>query len=199
MNAPRIRTLPFALVLLTALLLACASTGPPFYWNAFTPTYSNFKRHFDERGEDLDAIEGIWSPQPTQELQSPGLVLGDFVIVRDSSYEAYEFVGVRKRLGIIISQRGPSVVPLEDRPPGVNVTEVEFKTKGEVFITLRRVEGAPGVYEYTDAAVLRGEKCLDEPCHGVYVITAEGILLRQRFAIDVYQQEPGWVRRYPLP
>jgi hypothetical protein len=180
-------------VLLTALLLACASTGPPSYWTAFTPSYYNFQRHFDERGEDLDPIEGIWSPQPAEEGLSREFAPGDLAIVRDSSYEAYEFVGVRKRFSSAISHRGPY------RAPGLNVTEIELGYKGEIFIALRRVEGTSGVYEYTDAAVLRGEKCPDEPRHGVYVITADGELYQQRSADEVYEPAHGWIRKCPPP
>lgn len=84
MHVPRIRTtVPFGLVPLTALLFACASTRPQRYWIEFEPTYSNFKQHFDERGQDLDPIEGIWSRRGTM-----------LAIVRDSTFDGYDYVGV---------------------------------------------------------------------------------------------------------
>jgi hypothetical protein len=189
MNAPRIRTLRVWLVLLAALLLACASTGPPRVWTEFPATYSAFLHYFDRRGEDLDPIEGIWSQDR---------LWTEFAIVRDSTFEGYDYVGVRFHspgTGGLIIVRGVS-----DEYPDSSIADtvrIQDRPKGVIFIALRCVEGVPGVYEYTDGKVLRGEKCSDEPCHGVYVITADGRLIRQRFAIEVYQPGDGWTRKYP--
>jgi hypothetical protein len=183
MNAPRMRTL-LGLVLLAALLLACASTGPPRVWTDFPATYSNFRRYLDQRGEDLDPIEGVWSPKPTPENPLFASVPQDLVIIRDSSYEGYEYVGVL----VSESQGVPAMVAGN-----------QARVRGTIWIALRPLESKSGVYQYVDAAVLRGEKCYDYPCHGICVITEEGELVQARDVDGIYWPRPRRIRRYPPP
>ncbi|MGD2216242.1 MAG: hypothetical protein PVJ64_05780 [Gemmatimonadales bacterium] len=84
--------IPAAQILAGLALLACASSGPAIYWSAFAATEANFQRHFDEAGQDLDPIEGIWSPETWSR--------GQFAIVRHSGYPDYDYIAVR------ILQRG---------------------------------------------------------------------------------------------
>lgn len=193
MNAPRIRTVPFAPVLVTTLLLACASTGPPQYWTGFYPTYSNFERHFDERSQDLDPIEGIWASQDTRTAKADS-----FIIIRDSSYADYDFVGVRlPQVLPVTGQRVQTDKPLG--PVAIVFSSSSARSKAELFVALRRSAGDEHVYEYTDAAVLRGEDCADETCLGVYFIAADGRLHRQRAADEDHSSGCGWTKRYPPP
>lgn len=85
MNASRIETRSYCIVLLAALMVsACVSSGQRF-WTEFAPTFANFERHFAERGQDLDPIEGIWRGKRTGH---------EFVIVGDTRFEGYEYVGL---------------------------------------------------------------------------------------------------------
>lgn len=190
MLAPRVLT---ALCLLLALgLLACASTGPPRVWGEFSPTYANFERHFDARAQDLDPIEGIWGSRDTRTA-----LADSFVIVRDSSFAGYDFVGVNvagtQRLPFTVQRTGASA----GRDPVSRPPSRSPEGKGELMIALRRSAGDDRTYEYTDVAVLRGESCRDAPCHGVYFIAADGSLHRQRFAGEDHSSGCGWARRYP--
>jgi hypothetical protein len=191
MIAPRMDALPFGLALLTALVLsACASTGTNRYWTAFAPTLSNFQRHFDERGADVDPIEGIWV---TERLPAD-----TFVIVRDSSFEGYDYVGVRfpavtRKLPFTVQRAGDPVEP----DPIDSTRGTQAGLQAEIFMALRRTDSDPEVYEYSDAAVIRGETCSDTPCHGVFSVTPDEELYRQRFAGERPQAGQGWARRYP--
>jgi hypothetical protein len=197
MIAPRV--LAAVCTLLTAGLLACASTGPPRYWTEFAPTYSNFESHFDERGQDLDPIEGIWASQGTRTAMAD-----TFIIVRDSSYAGYDFVGVRssgrqssgrQKLPFTVERLDPSDPragePVSRPPPST------AQDRGELFVALQRSADDDRSYEYTDVALLRGESCTDKPCQGVYFIAADGKLHRQRFAGEDHSSGCGWLRRYP--
>jgi hypothetical protein len=188
MIAPRV--LAAACPLLTAGLLACASTGPPRVWDEFPPTYANFERHFDARSQDLDPIEGIWGTWDTRTA-----LADSFIIVRDSSYAGYDFVGVRssgtqRKLPFTVER----VNAADTRPRRPSPASQE---RGELFIALRRSAGDERAYEYADVALLRGEACTDKPCQGVYFIAADGRLHRQRFAAEKHSSGCGWVRRYP--
>jgi hypothetical protein len=127
----------------------------------------------------------------TRVVRKVGAKTPSFLSCRDSSYEAYEYVGIRfpepdpRRPMMLVGDSLVDIFP---------ATEM-----GEIFIALRHVVGTSGVYEYADAAVLRGDKCPEEPCRGTFVITAEGELYRQRFADEVYEPGHAWVRRYPHP
>jgi hypothetical protein len=190
MIAPRV--LAAACPLLTAGLLACASTGPPLYWDEFAPTYSNFQRHFDERGQDLDPIEGIWTDQDTRTARAD-----TFIIVRDSSYAGYDFVGVRSSgTQKLVTQKLPFTVT-QAREPVSRPPPSTAQDRGELFVALRRSADDDRSYEYTDVALLRGESCTDKPCQGVYFVAADGRLHRQRFAGEDHSSGCGWMRRYP--
>jgi hypothetical protein len=193
MIAPRV--LAAVCPLLTAGLFACASTGPPRYWTEFSPTYSNFERHFDEHATDLDLIEGIWVNEDTRTA-----LADSFVIVRDSSYAGYDFVGVR--VSVSGTQKLPFTVervnaadtrprqPVSHPPPA-------SQERGELFIVLRRSASDDRTFEYSDVALLRGESCTDKPCQGVYFIAVDGKLHRQRFDGEDHSSGCGWIRRYP--
>ncbi len=191
MNAPRF--LAAVCPLVTLGFLACASTGPPRYWTEFSPTYPNFERHFDEHAQDLDPIEGIWVAEDTRTA-----LADSFVIVRDSSYSGYDFVGVRA------SGTHPQKLPFtvervnaaDTRQP-VSRQSPASRERGELFIVLRRSAGGDRTYEYNDVELLRGESCRDAPCQGVYFIAADGKLHRQRFASEDHSSGCGWIRRYP--
>ena len=72
-------------MLLGALMVcACVSSGQRF-WTEFAPSLANFERHFAERGGEVDPIEGIWRGRRTGH---------EFVIVRDTRFEGYEYVGL---------------------------------------------------------------------------------------------------------
>lgn len=191
MSAPRLEALRFgSLLLATVWLQACASAGTNRYWTAFVPTSSNFQRHFDERG-DVDPIEGIWV--------SRGLAKDTIVIVRDSSFEGFGYVGVRfpeppERRFTVTRARDPADPDPIDRTAGTPAP-----SRAEIFMALGTIEGEPAVYEYRDAAVLRGATCSDAPCHGIYSIAADGVLRRQGLADERGQAGQGWVRIYPLP
>lgn len=194
MIAPRF--LVTACPLLTAGLLACASTGPPRVWDSFPPTQANFERHFDERGQDLDPIEGIWGCSNTRTAPADS-----FAIVRDTSFAGYDFVGVRitgiqegiQKLPFTVQRMGASAArePVS-RPPSTSP-----EGRGELFIALRHSARGGGTYDYTDVSLLRGETCRDEPCQGVYFIASDGRLHRQRFAGEDASSGCGWMRKYP--
>jgi hypothetical protein len=114
MIAPRVLTT--VCLLLPVGLLACASTGPPRVWDEFSPTYANFERHFDERGQDLDPIEGIWSAWEYRTAQPDS-----FIIVRDTSFSGYDFVGVRTGAVTSGTQAG--------FPPHLLVEQVSFSSR----------------------------------------------------------------------
>jgi hypothetical protein len=192
MDAPRIRALPFGALLLTAPLLACASTGPPQYWTGFYPTYSNFERHFDEQGQDLDPVEGIWASLDT--LTGTADL---FIIIRDSSYAGYDFVGVRPPL--LLPLAGQYLVHTREGPMVVAFTPAGAKNRAELFVALRHSAGDERVYEYTAAAVLRGEDCTDIVCFGDYFIAADGRLHRTRGVDQDHSSGCGWIRIHPPP
>jgi hypothetical protein len=194
MIAPRVLTT--VCLLLPVGLLACASTGPPRVWDEFSPTYANFERHFDERGQDLDPIEGIWSAWEYRTAQPDS-----FIIVRDTSFSGYDFVGVRTGAVTSGTQKLPFTVermdPSAAREPVSRVPSASPSGAGELFIALRRSADDERTYEYIDVAVLRGESCRDAPCQGVYFIAADGSLHRQRFDGEDHSSGCGWTRRYP--
>jgi hypothetical protein len=192
MNAPRIRPLQFWLALLTALTLACASTGPPRYWTGFYPTYENFERYFDERGQALDPVEGIWAS-----LDTLTATADLFIIIRDSSYAGYDFVGLRPPL--VLPLAGQYLVHTREGPMVVAFTPAGAKNRAELFVALRHSSGDERVYEYTDAAVLRGEDCTDKLCLGVYFIAADGRLHRTRAPAEDHSSGCGWIRIHPPP
>lgn len=82
--------LPLLLTVTGLALLDCASSasrGPGIYWSEFAAFELNFKRYFDERGRDVERIEGIWSPETSSRAQ--------FAIVRDRRYPDYDYIAVR--------------------------------------------------------------------------------------------------------
>jgi hypothetical protein len=194
MIAPRV--LAAACPLLTAGPLACASTGPPRVWDEFPATYANFERHFDARSQDLDPIKGIWGTRDTRTA-----LADSFIIVRDTSYAGYDFVGVRssarqrQKLPFTVERLDPSDPragePVSRPPPST------AQDRGELFVALQRSASDDRAYEYIDVALLRGENCKDKPCEGVYFIAADGKLHRQRFAGEDHSSGCGWLRRYP--
>lgn len=89
-TAPRRFTFAvLAAAILGALLVACAAMGSSTYFRHFQPTRGNAKQHYDERGESLDRIEGIWYWE-----RLPG-VGENTAIVRDTIIAGYEFVALQ--------------------------------------------------------------------------------------------------------